>query len=437
MMKRMLTRRDFLKVTGAGLAGTAVFGVAGCGGGGQGGDGNTLEFWFFSQERAGWVRKVLGSEAWTSAHPDAKVNIRVFPYEQMHDKLLSALVSGKGAPDLADVEISRFSAFIRGDRVPFMALEERIGDEIDNVYKSAATDPWSWEGKIYGLGNELNTAVLTYRQDVMDQVGARTPFESWDEVIEAGKEVSQGDRKMFALHDQAFGDHYMLTQSAGSTYFDAQGNYIADNEKSVEALQFLHDLVYEHKIAGIAPATEADNWYPPPYRAAFRAGKYVAFFGPPWHLAFLPLDVPDQSGKWAVQKLPKGLGESVPTASFGGTGQCITEQAGNPDLAWELIRTCNLTVEGVLADFKLRTIYPTYRPAYEVEALNQPYEYFSNVKIGPLYASLAPEIVPFNQSPVWAEATETLIREAISPVLRDEAEAKSALSQAGSEIRET
>ena len=31
-----LSRKDFLRLGGAGLAGAALFGVAGCGGGGQG-----------------------------------------------------------------------------------------------------------------------------------------------------------------------------------------------------------------------------------------------------------------------------------------------------------------------------------------------------------------------------------------------------------------
>ncbi len=340
-MRRKLSRKDFLKVAGAGVTGAALFGTAGCGGGQEGGQGggNSLEMWIFSEERGEWIRKVLDSEVWTSKHADVQVNLRVFPYEQMHDRLQTALVSGKGAPDLADVEISRFSPFIQGDEVPFVPLNERIGDEIDNVYKPVSTDPWTWKDQIYGVGQELNTAVLAYRQDVMEQAGIQTPFETWDEVIEAGKQISNADRKMFAIHDQAFGDHYMMSQSAGTPYFDEQGNYIADNEASVEAMQFLHDLVYEHQIADIAAVTGEDTWYPPQYRAAFRAERFVAFFGPPWHLGMLPLDVPDQEGKWAVQKFPRGVGEGIPTAQFGGTGQCITVQSQNPDLAWELIRT--------------------------------------------------------------------------------------------------
>jgi arabinosaccharide transport system substrate-binding protein len=428
-MKRMLTRRGFLKAGGGALAGAYVLGLAGCGGGEEGGSGdNTLEFWAFDEGRADLARAAIKTQEWNDSHGNVEVNFRIFPYEQMHDKLLTALVSGKGAPDVADVEISRFSNFIKGDELPFVDLTDRIGDDINDVYKPAATDPWTWQNKIYGVGNELNTCVLAYRTDVMEEAGVQTPFETWDEVTEAGQAVSNDERKMFALHDIAFGDHYMLSQSSGTAYFDENGEYIGDNEKSVGALQFLHDMVYDSGIAGIAPVVANDNWYPPQYRAAFRAEKFIALFGPPWHVSFLFTDVPEQSGKWSVQKLPSGLGEGLPTANFGGTGQCVTTQSQNVDAAYDLVRISNLTTEGVMADFKARTAYPAYKPAYDEPALQKPNEYFGGEKIGELYSELAPELPPFNQSTVWGQATEALVREAITPVMQDNMDAKTALT---------
>lgn len=435
-MARGLTRRDFLRAGGGALLGASALGLAGCGGGGdQGGSsGNTLEFWAFDEGRANLARAATETDAWKEAHGKMKVNFRIFPYEQMHDKLLTSLVSGKGAPDVADVEISRFSNFIKGDELPFVDLTDRIGDDINDVYKPAATDPWTWQDKIYGVGNELNTCVLAYRADVMEQAGVQTPFETWDQVIAAGQEISNEDRKMFALHDIAFGDHYMLSQSAGTSYFDDQGQYIGDNEQSVAALEFLHDMVYDTGVAGIAPVVASDNWYPPQYRAAFKAEKFVALFGPPWHLSFLLTDVPEQKGNWTVQKLPSGLGEGLPTANFGGTGQCVTTQSGNLDAAYDLVRISNLTTEGVLADFKARTAYPAYRPAYEDPALQKPNEYFGGQKLGQIYSDLAPKLPPFNQSTVWGQATEALNREAITPVMQDKEDAQTALTELRSTI---
>ena len=428
-MARGLSRRDFLRTSGGAFVGAYALGLAGCGGGGQdSSEGNALEFWAFDEGRANFAKAALETKEWKDAHGDTKVNFRIFPYEQMHDKLLTALVSGKGAPDVADVEISRFSNFIKGDELPFLDLTDRIGGDIDDVYKPAATDPWTWQNKIYGVGNELNTCVLAYRQDLMDEVGARTPFETWDQVVEAGREVSNNDRKMFALHDIAFGDHYMISQSSGTALFDGGGNYIGDNDASVAALQFLRDMIHESGIASIAPVVASDNWYPPQYRSAFADERFVALFGPPWHLSFLPTDVKEQSGKWTVQRLPSGLGEGLPTANFGGTGQCVTTQSQNPDAAYDLIRIANLTSEGVVADFEARTAYPAYKPAYEDPALQKSNEYFGGQKLGQIYSDLAPDLPPFNQSPVWGQATVAMIREVVTPVMQDKEDAQTALS---------
>jgi len=193
--------------------------------------------------------------------------------------------------------------------------------------------------------------------------------------------------------------------------------------------------VYEHQIAGIAPAEAGDTWAPPTYDAAFKAEQFIATWGPPWHFGgnFIPI-LTEQSGKWFAQKFPQGLGDSNPTANFGGTGQCITEQSQNADVAWELIKLCNLTTEGVLTDFRLRTAYPAYKPAYEDPALQEPSEFFGGQKIGELYASIAPEIPEFQQSPVWPEATEAMGRIVITPVMQNQTDAKTALTELRAEV---
>jgi len=394
----------------------------------------TLEFWGFDEGRLNFAKAAAELPAFKDAHPNVTINFREFQFDQMHDRLLAALASGRGAPDIADVEIARFSMFIKGDRVPFVPLNDLIGAEIENVYAPAAVDPWSFGGQIYGLGNELNAVVFAYRQDVMDAAGVETPFETWDQVIEAGKAVSTGETKMLGLHDIAFGDFFMTSQFAGTSFFDAEGNYQADNELGVEALTFLRDLVYEHQVAGIAPADAQNDWFGPAYWAAFEADRFVAMWGPPWHLGNLVSNVPDQEGLWAVQKVPSGLGESRPTANFGGTGQCITEQSQNQEIAWDLLRVGNLTVEGNLNDFAARTVYPAYIPAYERPELQEPSAYFSGAEIGQVYASVAGELPPFNQSPMFYDATEAMIRVVITPVMNDQKEPVAALEELGAEV---
>jgi arabinosaccharide transport system substrate-binding protein len=438
-----ISRRGFLGVT-AGAAG--ALGLAA--GGVQAGPSPTrrapaacyqaeatLEVWGFNRERLNFAENASKLPVFTDKYPNVTVNFREFPFAQMHDKLLAALASGQGAPDIAEVEIARFSQFLKGERVPFVPLTERIGTEIDNIYKPAASDPWSWGGEIYGLGNELNAVVLTYRKDLLDGLGIETPFETWDQVIEAGKQiVADGETKTFAVHDIAFGDWFQMAQHAGTSLFDAEGNYQGANPLSVDAMQFLQDLVYKHQIAGIAPADAQNDWFGPAYWAAFNANKFTMLYGPPWHIGGLQINVPDQEGKWAAQPLPTGLGESRPTANFGGTGQCITEQSQNQDIAYDLIAAGNLSVDGNLYDFKQRTVYPSYIPTYERPELKEPSAYFSGAKIGELYASVAPELPPFNQSPSFNDAVQAMVRIVITPVMNQKSEPEPALQELGTEV---
>ena len=397
----------------------------------------TLEFWGFDAGRLDFARAASELPAFTDAHPNVTINFREFQFDQMHDRLLAALASGRGAPDIADVEIARFSSFITGDRVPFVALNDLIGAELENVYAPAAVDPWSYGGQIYGLGNELNAVVFTYRQDVMDAAGIETPFETWDDVIAAGQTLGAGgESQMLGLHDLAFGDFFMTSQFAGTSFFNAEGEYQADNELGVEALTFLQNLVYEDQIAIIAPADAQNTWFGPAYWAAVEASQFVAMWGPPWHLGNLQSNVPDQSGNWAVQTVPTGLGESRPTANFGGTGQCITEQSQNQEIAWDLLRVGNLSVEGNLNDFAARTVYPAYIPTYERPELQEPSAYFSGAEIGQIYASVAGELPPFNQSPLFNDATQAMQRIVITPVMNNTKEPEAALAELGAEVAE-
>ena len=440
-----ISRRRFLGAT-AGAAGALGLAARGAKAGPVGASrpaytrraqGAELEMWGFDTQRLDFAKAAAELPAFKEKHPDVTINFREFAFDEMHDKLLAALASGNGAPDIADVEIARFSSFLKGDRVPFVALNDRIGAEIENIYRPAASDPWTWEDQIYGLGNELNAVVLSYRTDVLEGLGIETPFETWDQIIEAGKKITaDGETKTFALHDIAFGDLWQMGQHAGTSFFDAEGVFQGENPLMIEALQFLQDLVYTHEVAGIAPAIATDDWMSPAYWAAFRANKFTMLWGPPWHLGRLAVELPDQAGKWAVQKLPTGLGESRATANFGGTGQCITEQSENPDIAFDLLAAGNLSVEGNLNDFRARTVYPAYIPTYERPELQEPSPYFGGAQVGQIYASVAPELPPFNQSPGFTDATLAMERVVITPVMNNREEPAPALKELVDQVAE-
>jgi len=66
--------------------------------------------------------------------------------------------------------------------------------------------------------------------------------------------------------------------------------------------------------------------------------------------------------------------------------------------------------------------------------LKEPSTYFSGAEIGQIYASVAGDLPPFNQSPMFYDATEAMIRVVITPVMNDQKEPVAALEELGAEV---
>jgi len=74
-----------------------------------------IQFWTFQDLHIEFYEKM--AEKWNQQNPDRPINLipTVYPYDDMHNKLLIALQSGVGAPDLVDIEIGKYANFLKGD----------------------------------------------------------------------------------------------------------------------------------------------------------------------------------------------------------------------------------------------------------------------------------------------------------------------------------
>ena len=90
-----------------------------------GNDVTTLNVWTFIELHQNFY--VAMAEKWNEAHPDKKVKLVLsnMPYDDMHNKLSLALESGEGAPDVVDIELGKFPAFMTG-KIGLMELNDAI-----------------------------------------------------------------------------------------------------------------------------------------------------------------------------------------------------------------------------------------------------------------------------------------------------------------------
>lgn len=456
-----VSRRSFLRfAAGAGVAlgGSAL--LAACSGGAPAAAPTTASQSQQSQQAAqpaaqsaqGAAKGAVELEAW--AHwdegiqwlvdamkhynfPNTNITIKkvIYPFDEVHNKMLAACNSGSGLPDIMRVEQGRMSAFLRGESC-FVDLTPLIGDKKNDLVLGSAVDYWSWKGKIYGIGDEMNACALAVHKSVLDDAGikspdgnwddiaadGKTPFDTWDHIKSAAATLKEKKgTAMFAWHDQSDGDFQTLLFGGGGAMFDANGDFGGMTDLGVSIIQMMHDMIHKDKTAIAAPVQGDQTWSSPVYWEAFRQNKAEASLGPPWHIGNLGQATaigPSQKGEWRLQRLPTGFGANKKTATQGGTSVSIPAGAKHRDEAWQVIDFTHLT-KAVLEDFNQRGIMVTYKPALADPSVQKAWDYYGGQSIGKMYLSIADDMPRIYQSP-WAPEIHTAFQnDVITPILRD------------------
>jgi len=431
-----ISRRDFLRWSGMAAGAVALAACAPAGAPGAApaagsesaaapaADGEVLvEAWAHWEQGLQWLEDAMNNYGFTEQNPNIKLNKVVAPFAEIHDKMLAACASGVGLPDIMRVEQGRAAAFFKGEEVCFADLTDLIGDRMDDLVLGSAVDYWSWKGKIYGIGNEVNACSLAVRKSVFDEIGIETPFATWEDLKVAGVALKEAKPDMFvtSFHDLSTGDFQIMLFAAGGLMFDENGDFGGMNDLGKEILEYQRSLIHDLEIASIAPVTGDATWAPPIYWEAFRQNQIATCMGAPWHNGKLGRDDkigPGQEGEWFLQALPAGIGAGIPTATHGGTSVSIPKGAAHPEEAWKIIEFTHLT-EAVLEDATQRGITPSYKPVLDAEVLNDPYDYYADQVLGQFYKELADQMPRIFQSP-WAPEFHTAVQNmVITPVVQE------------------
>ena len=121
------------------------------------GDATTINVWTFIELHQKFYTEM--AKKWNEEHPDKKVKLVLsnMQYDDMHNKLSLALESGKGAPDVVDIELGKFPSFTNG-KIGLMDLTDAIAPYKDNVVESRL-DIYGKDGKYYGFPTHVGTTV--------------------------------------------------------------------------------------------------------------------------------------------------------------------------------------------------------------------------------------------------------------------------------------
>lgn len=339
-----LNRRDFLKVSGAGLAGATLLGVAGCGGGGgpeEADDGSIIITFAMGPDDTGTREGLI--EQFNEDHKgEYRVNQRLMPTDTgaYFDQLRTQFQAGGGDIDLIGGDVIWPAQFAANDWI--VDLSDRFTEDMRADFLEGPIESNTYEGAIYGVPWYTDAGMLYYRQDLLQESGFENPPETWEELIEMATQVQEdsGTEHGFIFQGADYeggvvnGLEFINSYGGRVLAEDDPSQVTIDSPESVEGLTVQRRMI-EEGIAPQAVTTYTEEETDP----AFLDGDAVFCRNWPYMYGLVGDEEAsnlneDQVG---VAPLPRGV-ESV--SGLGGWNFMINSAADSDtqDGAWEFIQ---------------------------------------------------------------------------------------------------
>lgn len=396
-----------------------------------------LVLWTFQEIHLGFYKDMV--QKWNSANPTRQVSLngQAYPYDDMHNKLLIALQSGVGAPDIADIEISKFPNYMKGN-IQLASMNDKVEPVLNDMVK-ARLDIYSKDGTYYGLPFHVGATVAYYNMDIMNAAGVDIDnIRTWDDYVKAGQQVvAKTGKPMTTLEVTDQWSYWPMISQQGSDYLDKDGNVILDNAINIKTLQFQHDMIYKYKIAIPTPGGfhHSEEYY-----GFMNKGGAASIIMPFWYMGRFTDYMPDLKGKIAIRPMPSFGPNGFRSAGMGGTGTVVTKQSKHLELAKDFLAYAKLSKEGNIMIWKDLGFDPPRWSVWSDPATHEPNkfsEYFQNgTKVFDEVIKVKDEINPvhvFSKLPDVITAVKTTV---LFQALKDQSKTpEQSLKDAAAQLR--
>src|SRR5215204_5652111 len=358
---RRMNRRDFLKMSGAGLAGATLLGATGCGGGGR--SAGELIF-SMGPDDTGAYHDLI--DKFNEEHKgEFQVRYREMPADtgQYFDQLRTELQAAASEIDVIGGDVIWPAQFAANGWI--LDVSDRFPESERQQFLPAPVDSLVYEGAIYGVPWFTDAGMLYYRTDLLDQAGFSEPPKTWEEMKEMALKTAQdtGTQDGFVFQGADYeggtvnGLEYIWTHGGDVL----EGNkVIIDSPESVAGLQTEHTIVAD----GVAPQA-VSTYKEPETDPAFLGGRSV--FARNWPYMYALAQDPETSNikpeQIGIAPLPAGEGGQS-FSGLGGWNMMINATSQKQDEAWEFVKFMT-SEEGQRQRALAATLLPTRKALYE------------------------------------------------------------------------
>jgi arabinosaccharide transport system substrate-binding protein len=282
------------------------------------------------------------AEKWNAQHPDRQIELEssVLPYDDMHNKLQIALQSGVGAPDICDIEISRFPNFLMG--VPqLLPLNDYFAPYLDDIVPSRL-GIYSKGANMYGAPTHVGATVAFYYVELLESAGIDyRQIKTWDDFAEAGRKLKQvhPDKFMGIAETSAAWTVTAMLAQQGTDLVSEDERPLINTPEMLRAVTTMQNMVKEGIMTTCPdgqPDTEGGKGF-------IDQGNVACVIMPLWFMSRFVDEMPSMNGKIAIAPVPvfeEGMPRSL---GLGGTGTVVTNYAVDKDLVGEFVAYAKLS----------------------------------------------------------------------------------------------
>lgn len=294
-----------------------------------------------------WVEKVFSDDANAameeriqefSKETGVKVKCEFIAATDFMTKLNAAIEAGTNVPDITTSAVTKVLNYY--PNIPYKDVTdvvEKINKErpyFDSIYEGSKI-----EGKNYFVPFTSSSTVMFVRKDKLAEKGITEMPNTWEEVFDVAKKVSDPDNGFYGLGigcgpTDEDGENMFRTilWNSGAYLFDKEGNITVDNEKTVDLLKKYKEL-YD---GGVIPKA-ASTWDPGGNNTSYLMGESAIVFNAPTLYNALKNDEANKElfENTEVVSVPQGEDNGV-TLGFT-TGFSIMEACDDVENATKLI----------------------------------------------------------------------------------------------------
>ena len=345
--------------------------LAGCGGGGEpeeaavNDDGSTVvDMWVFAEVHAAFYEAM--AEAWNEENPDKAIDLQmtIYPYEDMHNKLQLGLNAGEGLPDVVDIEVNKFANFMRGENPPLVDLTAATEPYADDVVQ-ARLDLYSKDGAVYAYPTHVGAFVAFYNTELLEGAGIDyTTIETWTDFSEAGQAYNEATDKNFGIAETGVTFvEPLITAQLGGEWMDDEGTPLVNSPEAIETMSMLQEMQEVGAISTVPGGSPDDE----EAFGAINAGDFAAVVYPAWYTSRFVDYMPDLAGKVAIAPAPVTEDAAVKTIGGGGTGTAVIGSSPVADFASEWLAFAKLSPEANVAVWEELGFDPVNMAVWEDE----------------------------------------------------------------------